>query len=572
MANSPDIAMIGGPTGDKVEQWIKDRLIPMIENCNPLKNWLPPPHRRPKDCLHLRHGIIYGAWSGSPTTLGDLDPRYLLGLEIDKFTKASSEEADSLMLLLERGAEIPNRRVYCESTPTIYGKSRIDKYVRQGTDCRFHVPCPFCGVFQQLVLGSGKPDEGGLIWDHDQSGHSDANLAYQSARYRCKSCLREIDETKRFSMVQEGVWCPRGCIVDKKGRMRGTMANDGPDASFQLSRLYGPSFTLGRYARAFVDAKNDQDIEAMRSFLNNWEGRCWKPAFDVKDWQEVAERLCMKDIELRKVPIDAQFITMGVDVQVDHWVYFKTSWSAGGRGSCFDYGMAHSWEEIKQIIQTSHPHADGGPPLRCMFALIDARDGNRTDEVTAFCRSVNCATGPWVLPCMGAKPGALQGKPYTKQSLDHAGQSTKTTRRRGLAGFELVNVSTNFYQNWIHNALNRRERQENNSLVFPASARYDEDLFEQLLSEIPDWNNGVCRWVKKTEKTVNDLRDAARYARCAADVYVSQNWQRVAARRMLSESTRQVPGTGIPLRSLTAGPAPPEGKARWVRRMKIRGA
>jgi phage terminase large subunit GpA-like protein len=130
MATAPDIAMMGGPTGDKVEQWIKDRLTPMIENCLPLRDWLPPPHRRPKDTLHLRHGTIYGAWSGSPTTLGDLDPRYLLGFEIDKFTKASSEEADSLMLLLERGAEIPNRRVYCESTPTIFGKSRIDKKVR----------------------------------------------------------------------------------------------------------------------------------------------------------------------------------------------------------------------------------------------------------------------------------------------------------------------------------------------------------------------------------------------------------------------------------------------------------
>ena len=101
MATAPDIAMIGGPTGDKVEQWIKDRLIPMIENCLPLRRWLPPPHRRPKDTLHLRHGTIYGAWSGSPTTLGDLDPRYLLGFgDRQVHQVVSSEEADSLMLLL----------------------------------------------------------------------------------------------------------------------------------------------------------------------------------------------------------------------------------------------------------------------------------------------------------------------------------------------------------------------------------------------------------------------------------------------------------------------------------------
>lgn len=567
MATSPDIAMIGGPTGDKVEQWIKDRLTPMMEKCGPLRRWLPPPHKRPKHSIKLRHGIVYGAWSGSPTTLGDLDPRYLLAFEIDKFTKNSSEEADSLMLLLERGAEIPNRCVYCESTPTIYGKSRIDKYVSQGTNCRFHVPCPKCGKFQQLELGRG---EYGLIWDHNEEGHSEPNLAYQTARYRCRFCMREIDETKRFTMVQKGVWCPQGCMVDKRGRLKGTIANDGPDATFQISRLYGPSFTFGRYARAFVEAKNDDDPEVMRSFKNNWEGVCWKPDYSLKPWDEVAGRLCMDDLQLRQVPVSGQFITTGVDVQVDHWVFFQAAWSAGGRGACINYGIAHSWDEIKKIIQALYPHADEGPRLYSMFTLIDARDGNRTDEVTAFCRAVNRERGPWVLPCMGSKPGALQGKPFTKQKLDDHGKLVTKSKRRGLAGFDLVTVSTNFYQSWIHNALNRRDPDDRNSIVFPSSARYDEDLFEQLLAEAPEWQNDVCKWVKKTEATVNDFRDAARYSRCAADVYVNSNWQRVGDRRVLTEETKQVPGTGIPKRSKGAGRSG-EKKARWVRRMKIRG-
>lgn len=571
MATAPDIAMMGGPTGDKVEQWIKDRLTPMIESCLPLRDWLPPPHRRPKDTLHLRHGTIYGAWSGSPTTLGDLDPRYLLGFEIDKFTKASSEEADSLMLLLERGAEIPNRRVYCESTPTIFGKSRIDKYVSQGTNCRFHVPCPFCGRFQQLELGRGRPGDHGLIWDHNAEGHSEPNLAYETARYRCKFCLREIDEQRRFSMVQKGTWCPQGCMVDKRGRLRGTPANDGPDASFQLSRLYGPSFTFGRYARAFVEAKNDEDPEAMRSFRNNWEGVCWQPNFNIKPWEEVAERLCCDDIQLRTMPEDGQFITTGVDVQVDHWVFVQATWTAGGRGSVINYGLAHSWEEIQQLVTTEYPHADGGPTDHSMFTLIDARDGNRTDEVTAFCRSVNHERGPWVLPCMGSKPGALHGKPFTKQQLDDQGKLTKKSNRRGLTGFHLVTVSTNLYQSWIHNCLNRREREDPSSLVFPASARYDQDLFEQLLAEVPEWTNDNCKWVKKSESTVNDFRDAVRYARCAADVYINCNWQRVARRRVLTESSRQVPGTGIPAQTKKKRNESRAGdKPRWVRRMKVR--
>ena len=150
IATDPDVAMIGGPTEDKIKQWLIDRFVPMAEGCWHTRNWVPPAHKRLKTKLQLRHGIIYGAWSGSPTTLGDLDPKFLFGFEVSKFSKAASEEADSLRLLLERGSEIPDRRVYCESTPTIYGKCRINHHLRNGTNARFHVPCPFCGKFQQL--------------------------------------------------------------------------------------------------------------------------------------------------------------------------------------------------------------------------------------------------------------------------------------------------------------------------------------------------------------------------------------------------------------------------------------
>jgi len=580
MANDPDIAMIGGPTGEKVSQWIGDRLVPMLKGCIVTRSWVPPAHKRSKHQLPLRHGHVYGAWSGSPTTLGDLDPRYLLAFEIDKFTKNSSEEADSLLLLLERGAEIPDRKVYCESTPTVTSLSRVDRYVEQGTNERFHVPCPKCGKFQALERGRGKPGDHGLIWDHDEDGHSEANLAFKTARYRCKHCLREIHEEQRVSMIQKGIWCPKGCKLDKRGRLRGAIQHDGPDRTFQLSRMYGSTFSFGRCARAFVDAKNDADPEAMRSYLNNWEGVSWQQHYSQKPWEVIAERLCIDGNKLKEIPVEGQFVTTGVDVQVDHWVFVQIAWTAGGKGMVINYGGSHSWSDLKRdVLQADFRHQDEGPPLRSIFALIDARDGSRTDEVIDFCKSVNMQRGPWVLPCMGSNPGTMSGKPYTRRELDASGR-VKKNRRRGLMGLDSILVNTNYYQSWIHNALDRRGPDDGNSLAFPESARHDEELFDELLSEFPEWKrsatgNEVVQWMKKTKDTVNDMRDACRYARCAADVYVSQNWERVAKYRPLTNA-KTVPNQEFAERKVRqqkkpkdASPVEPK-KPRWVRKMSLR--
>ena len=571
LARDPDIAMLGGPTKEKIEQWMGDRLVPMIEGCMVTRHWLPPEHKRKRTEIKLRHGTIYGAWSGSPTTLGDLDPRYLFGFEISKFTKAASEEADSLRLLLERGSEIPDRRVYCESTPTIYGKCRVNHYLRAGTNCRFWVPCPFCGGYQWLKKGKGRPDEGGLIWDRDSTtGHSTPQLAYATARYRCEHCGREFGEDKRLSAVEKGIWCPHGGYVNKRGRVvfSGTY---GPDHTYQLSRLYGATFSFGAYARAYVDAKNSNDVEAIRSFLNNWEGIPWTSHYSMARWESIADRICTDDCEIGQCPDDTVFITVGVDVQVDHWVYAAVAWREGERGTLLTYGMCYSWQEIREVIESEYTTKSGQAKLMAIFTLVDARDGNRTDEVKSFCRSLNRETGPWVLPCMGANSAYVK-RNYSKTQLDDQGKATKKNGRRGLAGFDLITVNTNYYQQWIHNCLDRRSPEEENSMTFPVSAKSDKDLFDQLLAEKPEWRitstGEACYWVKDHDSQVNDLRDAIRYARCGADVFVANNWSRVRSGRRVSKATQpaNVPPAPKP-KPKESGPINVSGRMRprWVR-------
>ena len=176
-------------------------------------------------------------------------------------------------LFMERGIEIPDRKTILESTPGVEGKSRINQYMTLGTNCRFHVPCANCGYFQELVVGDGTA--GGIIFEKDENGKLHPDVAFETARYRCCKCEKEIGETKRKAMIRKGQWVPEGQYLTKTGKLRGKKARDSNIASFQLSRLYAPTFSFGDIARQYVSCKIKEDQgnpEPMRNFVNSWQG------------------------------------------------------------------------------------------------------------------------------------------------------------------------------------------------------------------------------------------------------------------------------------------------------------
>lgn len=532
----PDTGMIGGPSQSLVERTIRDRMWKAMSYMPILQPIMPPEHRRAAQVMRTRTFTIHGAWSGSPATLGDLDPRYLMCLEVDKFSEDQSSEADSFELILERGAEIPDRKLAGESTPSISGKSRIERYVNQGWNCRFHVPCPHCGGYQQLRRNdTADRAAGGLWWDRDDDGRTTASRAYRSAEYVCEFCGEEIGEDDRRPAIRKGVWCAEGQRVRKDGTLEGERVNDGPDASFQLSRLYGATFTFADYAREFVASQDN--TEKMRSFANNWDGEAWTPQQQSLKWEELAARLCVNEHELGVIPESCLFVTTAIDVQVDHLVWGTFAWGQYARGHLLGYGTVPDWSAAREVISREYEHADGGPPLRSMMTLVDARDGNRTDEVVNFCRQANSPRrGPWVFPSMGVGSKKTANlKSFTRQSLDDAVGKTGNRKPHQLEGFFRIMVDTRFYQEWIDNAMYRRRPDDSGSISLPISIADDHDFFDQLLNEVYDPDEGT--WVPVASWIPVDFRDVVRYSRCAAEVYMNGGWPRLPASRPRREES-----------------------------------
>lgn len=532
----PDVGMIAGSTENLIMRTIGDRFYAMLEKTHATRHLCPPPHRRNRKTVRTRSFSIYGAWSGSPTTLGDLDPRYLQALELDKWTKNTSEEADPAELFFERGAEIPDRKLAAESTPTIEGMSRIKKYFMMGTQKRYHVPCPQCGFHQVLHRNTtGDKKDGGLIWHKPKDGKVIPSIAAETAQYICERCNEEIREEHRRSIIRKGVWAGLGQQVTDDGKVIGKLVNAGPDESFHISRLYGPTFTFADYARNYVRAEDDPEMA--RSFVNNWDGDTWIPIQVQMTWMELAEKLCKGKYDLGIVPENGIFVTSSIDVQVDHFVATAFAWDCNQSGHLISYGILHEWDDVRNWCYRLYEHSDGGNDVPSFVNLIDSRDGNRKDEIVDFCMSTNKTKGPFIWPSMGSRPGTLNLQLFRKTRIDHEGRTGKKATGKSIEGMYLVMINTTYTQEWLDNAISRRQPGDPLSLTFPESIDDDRDFFSQILNERFNPEKGT--WVRVDESVPVDFRDSIRYARAAAEVYVNGNWSRVPVKRIKTVKTRE---------------------------------
>ncbi|WP_145218721.1 terminase gpA endonuclease subunit [Planctomycetes bacterium TBK1r] len=530
----PDTGLIATPTEGLLRKTIKDRLWPMLDLNSQTRPGLPPKHLRAATKCRASTFITHGAWSGSPVTLGDLDPKYLHLLEISKYSRDDSDEADPVDLVLQRGSEIPDRKVFAESTPTLAGTCAISRLVEQGTNRSYFVPCPHCGDYSPLYANeTHEKSTGGLWWDRDKDGSSTPSRAYKSAVYVCSSCKVEWGDEHRLAQVRKGVWVAPGESIDVNGNVTGTPHNDGPDESFNLSRLYAPTFTFADYARECVTKVG---TEQEQDFRNSWQGVPYAPIRVSMSWERLAAKLCVGTWERGTVPEQCFALTCAVDVQIDHFVCVTFAWDLNKVGHLIDFGTVSTWSDVAEWISRSYDH-EGHSPIRPSLTLIDAKDGNRKDEVIDNCRDMNNERGPFVWPSMGMNAKSFNGAFFVRSNVD-ANNNVDRKQARAINGLQLVKVGTAISQDWLNNSLFNRKPGDRNSIIFPMWAAESRALFEQLLNE--SWDPKTGLWARIDMTVPVDFRDAVRYARVGIEAYVGGDWAMNARPRRTTTTTRPI--------------------------------
>lgn len=566
--------MMFASSDQKVALEVVARTYGMLSHCPALKGQLRPPRQRRQDRILLSHCRCHVAWARSVSTLADKDVRWGHANEIDKWEHkgAASEKAtegDPLKLFDDRGKNFPSRKFIKESTPTVKGKSRVERGRLASTNCTFWVPCPHCERYQSLKFPR-------IIYDKLENGRHDASLARSTAHYACEHCEGKILDHHRGPMMRAGVWVPEGCTVDDaKARAAaerwaqvgvnvkggdgaeiiwrgwrnadwivGRPMRDDRDAGYQLSSLYALSLSWGDVAAEFVNCKDKpQDL---RNFVNQWLAETWEVVRHKQTWEQLGQRLITNDEPQFRVPEWASLVTVGVDKQHDHYVYVVDAWGEGYRSATIHYGdEIETLEALRQaVLERTYPHADGGSPLRPSMTLIDS--GYKPEGVYEFCVQCYRSQLP-VWPCKGSST-----------ALNTAYRVSKLGENTSMPGMQLVFVDTITTQSWIERQLHTAERDGPGGMsLFAGSLVSHQDFLEQLLNDaatddLDSTNNVRESWGRIDTNIPNDFRAARRYSYIAA----------LLATRGAAIRPRQAP-VEKQLAPVRGGSTRPDGR-KWV--------
>lgn len=520
---------------EKLSTEVVQRTYRMFAN-GPLEIQLLPPRLRRQDRIDLDRCRIYVGWAKSVSTLADKPVRWGHANEIDKWVhESTSREADPLELFADRGKEFPSRKFIYESTPAVKGHSRVESGRLRSTNCQYHVPCPHCRQYQRLKMGDGK-NPGGIVWDHTETGKSDRDLAFKTARYVCEHCHKDISSDKRTDMMRLGVWCPEGCTVKSEEAYRvaesrfkqffgaiggdgaavtdgykwrgwanaswieGTPVRDAMDAGYQLPSLYATTLTWGAIAAKFVDCKKDP--ERLRNFVNQWLAETWERIQNRTTWERLGERI-IGEVPRLIVPAWASILSVGIDRQGDHCVYIVDAWGPEATSHTVEYGEAANLEWIRDnVLLKKYTFQDGGE-LTPAMTLVDS--GFQPHIIHPFCIGAR-KLGISILPCRGST---------TAMPVNF--QVSKLGKDTSAPGQWLCTVDTIRTQSWIEAQLHSIVRGDPGShSVYKGSLEQHQDMLQQLLNDAAELgldrtNNDRESWNRINTGIPNDLRDSRRY-------------------------------------------------------------
>ena len=508
---NPRNMMFASPTKDAAARVVASRLYPILRNADGVRQQLLPEVRQSKLHVKLRACQIYVGWSGSESSLADVGAWFGCCSEADKWDQSASEEADSIKLFVNRFKGFPDHKIIFESTPTIAGKSRIEKMMKESNQHRRFVPCPHCGEFQALVKGlDGIP--GGFDWDRDSNGKSDPDVALATAHYVCKHCQKRIENHHRITMLRAGVWVPDGCTITPDGKIHGRALKHGSDTvGFgPLASWYALTETWGSFARLWIQAQKRP--RELQDVVNSYMGETWEAKRTKSTPEKIGERL-KTEIPRGVLPSWTRVVTVTIDQQAAEGgfrVWVVEAHGVDFRSHIVDIGISRTLDEIwDSKIRVAYQHLDGGNPMMPHAAGVDSGwDAKKTYD---FC---NDHTG------MQAMKGSSTdiGTPYRLNEVKdgaHAGQS-------------LLSVNTDFWETDLQARLDERLPEDAESLSMFAGCDRDMDFLEQLCNgtvgdKVDSRGNAKLLWIKKDENQPNDFRDAVRYGLALAHAFVVEN-------------------------------------------------
>jgi len=501
---NPGPMMVVNATERASEKWSKTRFSPMVRDCPELAALVGDPKSRDSSNTILEKtfpgGLLVAVGANAPAGLASQPIRDLFMDEIDRIPidESAGEEGDYEDLAEARTSDFEGRRlIYRCSTPTVRGRSRIEKAFLESNQHQRIFDCPHCGqeqgfTFQQVVFSeSGNPEE---------------------AVYGCRGAGCVITQHELSQAERRGRWVPSHPeITDHAG--------------FQVHGLMVRS--MATLVKGFLKAKR-KGPKSLQVFINTQLGEWW----DLRE----GEALQVEGLHARSresdylsgdIPVGVGILTAGVDNQSASPQRLEIVVRGTGVGE-EQWTILHHvipgnlavmkstdeidspWDRLEEFLMQEWTRKDG----RTMKIRAIGLDigGHFTKQVYAFCRR----------PRMRGIAYPVKGATTPQAKLVR-----KSNAKGRLYLVDQVAAKDQIY------ATLKIAKPGPGYQHFPADL--DAGYFEQLLSEVPV--RGKRKYEKRDKDDPNEILDCHVYADAALAIY---------APRDLADLVAKAQGGGAP--------------------------
>lgn len=476
----------------------------------------------------------------NPDSLRQVSIRYMIVDDFDAMKSDTEKDGDMLSIIMKRtNAFKNNRKVAVVSTPTLKGKSNIEKAYKLGDQRKFHIPAPCCGEFISLEWEN-------MTWELDENDE----LIPDSVGYRCQSCSEVFDDSQKMMWLNDGKWVPTA--KPKKPGYK----------SYLIDGMIAPYFMDGwlEFVYQWLDIENEDNVQVRiakkKAFYNLVLGRAFE--YETNRTSSLQIQQNMRRYEIGTIPekqsikdgngkivlivcsMDLNGMMKGLsknmtrnDVRIDYEI---VAYAEGGQSYSIDHGSLGTffrgdknpderewwtyehgqensvWKLVEELMQRKYVNDNTGKEWKVGMYGIDS--GYFTDYAYTFADSHKNVR-------------ILKGKDDEEKAIDIFSDRRTFVRSKSKANLYLI--ENNYTKDIVASHMGLLWNEEVNTVQpfgfmnfpIPSGGKYTyKDFFKHFEGEHKVIEKNKYRWVKRKSKSENHFWDTRVYAEALKDIFV----------------------------------------------------
>lgn len=484
MHQDPCPILVVQSTERMAKTWSSDRLTPMIRDTKALAEICDVTRTRMRENSALyksfRGGHVTVVGTRSPDNLAMRPIRFLFLDEVDRYLRSIKDNGSPKKQAIKRTETFTwNKKILEVSSPTIKGKSEIEKSYQEGSQARYNVPCPHCGEYQDLTWA-------GIEFEGDENNEPDP----ETTVYICQHNGCVIHDREKQGMLAAGKWVHKYPHRKKK--------------SYHLNALYSPFISWADVVQEFKECYKFPDL--LQTFINLYLAECYEDELEGEEMEALGIANRAEEYKAQ-VPKGVYFLTAAADVQKDRVEVEILGWGEEEENWSIEYHVIEGSldsqsvrDALDDILFASYQH-ELGISLGIEIACIDS--GHFTDSVYKYCKQKKMEKRR----VYATKGSSTYGQPV------YARKTKEKTHN-----ISLYFVGTDTGKEKIYLRL-KKNHTGAGALHFPIT--YPIEYFEQLCSEkkVTKRKNGrLVTFFDKPDHVRNEVLDIKVLNYCAYDI------------------------------------------------------